>query len=99
MPPELDDPWQEFARNLLLDAVALRGLQTTRQLADLLAGKGVVIAPKTLSRRINRGAFDAGFFLMCLDVLAIDRIEFAGKQSADVVLRPQKTAGRRPRKA
>lgn len=94
MEPELDDPWQEFARRLLLDAAAMRGLSKPRQLSDLLAEQGIVIAPRTLSRRISRGSFDAGFFLMFLQALGVSQIAFQGQQSADVEiqkkLRPRK---------
>lgn len=84
MEPELDDPWKEFARRVLLDAAAIRGLSTARQLADVLAEHGVVIAPRTLARRISRGSFDAGFFLMFLQALGVSQIAFQGQQSADV---------------
>lgn len=94
MEPELDDPWQEFARRILLDAAAMRGLSTARQLSDVLAEQGIVISPRTLSRRISRGSFDAGFFLMFLQALGVSEIAFQGQQSADVEvqkkLRPRK---------
>lgn len=94
MEPDLDDPWQEFARQLLLDAAAQRGLSTARQLSDVLAAQGIVIAPRTLARRISRGSFDAGFFLMFLQALGVSQIEFQGLQAADVEiqkkLRPRK---------
>lgn len=94
METDLDDPWKEFARRLLLDAAALRGLSTARQLSDLLAEQGIVIAPRTLARRISRGSFDAGFFLLFLQALGVSEITFQGQQSADVEiqkkLRPRK---------
>nr|WP_315494207.1 DUF6471 domain-containing protein [uncultured Rhodoferax sp.] len=94
MEPELDDPWQEFARTILLDAAAMRGLSTARQLSDVLAEQGMVIAPRTLARRISRGSFDAGFFLMFLQALGVSQIAFEGQQLADVAmekkLRPRK---------
>lgn len=94
MEPELDDPWQEFARRLLWDAAAMRGLTTARQLADVLAEQGIVIAPRTLRRRINRGSFDAGFFLLVLQALGVSQIAFEGQQLADLAiekkLRPRK---------
>lgn len=89
MTPTLDEPWQEFARFLILDAIAQRGL-TYRQLSELLSAKGVEVTPKTLSRRINRGTFDAGFFLMCLDALGATRIDFEAEMLGDVVLKPRK---------
>lgn len=85
-----DDPWQALARDLLQDAVAQLGLTST-QLAQLLADSGYEIAPKVLSRRINRGTFDAGFFLRCLSVLDAKRIEFGKAFVGDVVLRSART--------
>jgi hypothetical protein len=94
METDLDDPWKEFARQLLLDAAALRGLSTARQLSDVLAEQGIVISPRTLARRISRGSFDAGFFLMFLQALGVSQIAFEGQQLADVEiqkkLRPRK---------
>jgi len=84
------DPWQDFARELLQDAVAQLGLNA-RELAERLGEKGLEIAPKVLSRRINRGTFDAGFFLQCLSALGAERVEFEGERVGDVVLRTVRT--------
>lgn len=93
----LGDLWQEFARDLLQDAVAQRVLNA-RQLSELLAERGVEIEPKALSRRINRGSFDAGFFLMCLTALGAVKVDIQGERLADVQLQPERTwARRRPR--
>lgn len=88
--PPLDDPWQEFARDLLQDAVAQRGLNA-RQLSELLAEQGLEVEPKTLARRINRGAFDAGFFLMCLTALGTVKIDIQAERVADVTLQAPRT--------
>lgn len=88
--PPLDDPWQEFARDLLQDAVAQRGLNA-RQLSELLAEKGLEVEPKTLARRINRGAFDAGFFMMCLTALGTVKIDIQAERVADVTLQATRT--------
>lgn len=85
-----DDPWQEFARDLLQDAVAQRGL-STRQLSELLMEQGLEVAPKTLARRINRGAFDAGFFMMCLTALGTVKIDIQAERVADVTLQTPRT--------
>lgn len=86
MPTEPEhDAWQEFASELLKDAVAQRGLNYP-QLSQLLAEKGLDVAPKTLSRRINRGTFDAGFFLRCLTALGAETIDIQGERVADVWL-------------
>lgn len=95
MAPNLADSWQEFARAMLKEAVARREL-SFREFSELLMGQGVSIAPKTLSRRINRGAFDAGFFLMCLTALGVDKLEIEGEQVGELVLKPEK-AWRRQR--
>lgn len=89
MTPTLDDPWQELARFLIQDAIAQRSL-TYKQLSELLSAKNLKVAPKTLSRRINRGTFDAGFFLMCLDALGATRIDFEAEMLADVVLKTRR---------
>lgn len=88
--PPLDDPWQEFARDLLQDAVAQRGLNA-RQLSELLAEQGLEVEPKTLSRRINRGTFDAGFFMMCLTALGTVKIDIQAERVADVTLQAPRT--------
>lgn len=95
MEPELDDPWKEFARRLLLDAAAMRGVSTARQLADVLAEQGIVMAPRTLARRISRGSFDAGFFLMFLQALGVSQIAFQGQHSADVEIKKKLPPRRR----
>lgn len=81
----LPDPWQEFARELLQDAIAQRGLNFPR-LAALLAENGYDVKVKTLARRVNRGTFDAGFLLMCLTVLGTERVDFYGERFAEVWL-------------
>ena len=87
---DLGDEWQEFARYLLQDAVAQRCLNA-KELSELLAVRGVVVAPKALSRRINRGTFDAGFFLMCLTALGATKLDIQGERVGDVALKPDRT--------
>ncbi len=90
MPTEPErDTWQEFACELLKDAVAMRGLNYP-QLSALLAEKGLDIAAKTLSRCINRGTFDAGFFLRCLTALGAETVDIQGERVADVWLRGER---------
>ena len=84
-----EDLWQVMACELLQDAIAQREL-SIRQFAQLLAERGVEIETKTLRRRINRGSFDTGFFLMCLTALGAERIEFEGERIADVKLQSNK---------
>lgn len=86
---DVSDTWQEFARYLLQDAVAQRELNS-REFSELLSSIGVEIAPKALSRRINRGTFDAGFFLMCLAALGMTKLEIQGERLGDVVLVPDR---------
>lgn len=78
-----------MACELLQDAIAQRGL-SIRQLAQLLAMRGLEMETKTLRRRINRGSFDAGFLLMCLTALGAEKIEIEGEGIADVKLQPHK---------
>lgn len=85
----LRDRCQALARDLLLDAVFERDLNA-RQLSELLAERGVEIGPKALSRRLNRGSFDAGFFLMCLAALGAVKIDLRGELLAEVQLQPER---------
>jgi hypothetical protein len=87
---ELKAGWQTFARELLEDAVAQRGL-SPRDLSALLATRGMRISQKVLSRKIGRGTFDAGFFLAVLTILGATEIEIQGERVGDAVLEPELT--------
>jgi hypothetical protein len=43
-------------------------------LAEKLAGLGVEDTPKNISNKIARGAFTAGFFVMCLEAIGCNTI-------------------------
>ena len=81
--------WQEQAQDVLMDALAKRQM-TYGQFADLLGDLGVSITAKTLTRRINRGTFDAGFLLLCLHALGAEKVGFNGRY-AEPVLRGKKS--------
>lgn len=83
------DPWQRLARDVLRDAVAQRAM-SSRQLAELLYAYGVEIEPTTLSKRITRGTFDAGFFLMCLSALGAERVDILENGAADARLKSER---------
>ncbi|WP_169167969.1 DUF6471 domain-containing protein [Acidovorax sp. SRB_24] len=83
------DPWQRFAREVLQDAVAQRAMNS-RELAELLSEYGVEVEPKTLSRRINRGTFDAGFFLLCLSALGAEKVDILGDGLVEVHVKPER---------
>lgn len=87
------DLWQRFAREVLQDAVAQRAMNS-RELAELLSEYGVDVEPKTLSRRINRGTFDAGFFLLCLAALGAERVDIPENWVVDVHLKRERVWAR-----
>lgn len=87
------DLWQRFAREVLQDAVAQRAMNS-RELAKLLSEYGVDVEPKTLSRRINRGTFDAGFFLLCLAALGAERVDISENWVVDVHLKRERVWAR-----
>jgi Domain of unknown function (DUF6471) len=86
----LSAPWQEFARELLQDAIAQRGLNYP-QLSELLAETGYEGDVKALARRVNRGTFDAGFLLMCLTALGTVKVNLQVEGVVDVTLKPERT--------
>lgn len=88
--PELEDESKEKGRELLIDAIAQRGLNST-QFAELLASHGLDTSPDALRRKINRGAFDIGFWWRCMEALGAKTINFQSDGTADIVLQPQKT--------
>ena len=55
-----------------------RGLRF-RELSERLAAMGVAMKPPAVNRRINRGNFTAGFFLMCLEAMEA-RFEVSAEQ-------------------
>lgn len=67
-----DDPVnQEFetlAKNLLKGELKRRGI-TYAQLAEKLAGLGVIENERNLNNKIARGGFSAAFLLQCLKAM------------------------------
>jgi len=67
-----DDPVnQEFetlAKNLLKGELKRRGI-TYAQLAEKLAGIGVIENERNLNNKIARGGFSAAFLLQCLNAI------------------------------
>lgn len=67
----MDEKQAEFndkAKGLLRAEMARRNL-SYEDLAKALEGIGVEDTAKNLSNKIARGAFTAGFFLMCLEAI------------------------------
>ena len=66
---DADRKWQERAKALLRSEL-IRRQMTTRDLAERLGEMGAGNV-RVLENRIARGAFDAGFFIQCLDALGV----------------------------
>ena len=62
--------YQDKAKGILRAEIKRRDL-TYEDLAKLLAAKGVKDNARNLSNKITRGAFTAGFFVMCLEAIGV----------------------------
>ena len=62
--------YQDKAKGLLRAEIKRRNLNY-EDLAKLLAERGVKENARNLSNKIARGAFTAGFFVMCLEALGV----------------------------
>lgn len=60
--------FQEKAKGILRAEIKRRNLNY-EQLAEKLAAIGIEENARNLSNKIARGAFTAGFFVMCLDAI------------------------------
>lgn len=60
--------FQEKAKGILRAEIKRRNLNY-EQLAEKLTAMGVEENARNLSNKIARGAFTAGFFVMCLDAI------------------------------
>lgn len=60
--------YQDKAKGLLRAEIKRRNLNY-EQLAEKLAEIGIEDTPKNISNKIARGAFTAGFFVMCLEAI------------------------------
>jgi uncharacterized protein YwgA len=65
--------YQDKAKGILRAEIKRRNLNY-EDLAKLLADKGVEDNARNLSNKIARGAFTAGFFVMCLEVIGVHSI-------------------------
>lgn len=61
-------PYEAKARLAIKQALWSRGL-TYRNLAELLTNKGYPHTKVSLTNKISRGTFSAGFLVLCLDVI------------------------------
>ena len=70
-----DDPtYKQQAQNILRGELKRKGM-TYQTLAEALAARGVQETEKNLANKISRGSFTASFFLQCLAVMGVKRIE------------------------
>lgn len=60
--------YQDKAKGILRGEIKRRNM-TYEDLAAKLAEIGVEDTPKNLSNKIARGAFTAGFFVLCLEAI------------------------------
>lgn len=68
--------YQDKAKGILRAEIKRRNLNYD-QLAEKLAELGVDDTPKNLSNKIARGAFTAGFFVMCLESIGAKSVRVA----------------------
>jgi uncharacterized protein DUF6471 len=65
--------FQDKAKGILRAEIKRRNLNY-EDLAKMLAEKGVEDNARNLSNKIARGAFTAGFFVMCLDAIGVHHV-------------------------
>ena len=82
--------WDAFARQLVKEALVDEGLgygDLTRGLAKL----GLTLTQKAVCRRVSRGHFSGGFFLLCMQALQVTRIDFYDERSGAACVGAEKT--------
>ena len=67
----------------ILKAELKRREVSYKQLAGLLAGIGVNESERNLGNKIGRGTFSAAFFLQCLTVIGVRRLDIEEVMGAD----------------
>ena len=76
MPKAADqDQWTIQAKNILKGELKRRGV-TYAGLAERLGQMGVQENERNLNNKISRGGFTAGFFLMCLQAVGCQHVDF-----------------------
>jgi Domain of unknown function (DUF6471) len=65
--------YQDKAKGILRAEIKRRDM-TYEELAEKLAKMGVKDNARNLSNKITRGAFTAGFFVMCLEAIGVQQI-------------------------
>lgn len=68
--------FQDKAKGILRAEIRRRNLNY-EDLAEKLAERGVTDSAKNLSNKIARGAFTAGFFVMCLEVIGAHTVRLS----------------------
>ena len=76
----VDMAWDAFARQLVKEALVDESLGYG-DLARRLAKFGLTLTQKVVCRRVSRGHFSGGFFLLCMQALQVTRIDFYGERS------------------
>lgn len=75
--------WQGLACELLKRALRDSGLGYL-ELSEGLRSHGFSMSSAALNRRINRGAFNGDFLLLCLRVIGVVAVRFDGAADADL---------------
>lgn len=87
---DVETAWDAFARQLIKETLVDAGLgygDLTQQLAEL----GLPLTQAVVCRRVNRGHFSGGFFLLCMQALQATRIDFEGERRGVVRIDPAVT--------
>lgn len=71
--------WDSFARQLIQETLVDANLGF-RELTLALNDLGLPFTQKAVCRRVSRGHFSGGFFLLCMQALQVVRIDFDGER-------------------
>ena len=68
--------YETKAKNILKGELKRRGI-TYAELAEKLAGLGILENERNLNNKISRGGFSAAFFLECLEAIACQTVRLS----------------------
>jgi hypothetical protein len=70
----MTNEWNDEAKNVLKSILKRKDVGYD-DLADLLGQIGVIETPGSVNSKINRGTFSFAFFMQCMKVLGINKID------------------------
>lgn len=73
-PGDVSRDWQRAARAFLVSEMQFAGV-TTRELAQRLTHMGIEVTAGALATKLSRGTYQVGFWLACMDAIAVQRID------------------------